>query len=121
VTGPARGYPAGTPDGPATTTTLHGTLHFFLGGLVVFTSLAAVCCVLARSFAGRPGWRGWPAYSVGTGVCIVVLFVLGNAGSLASPHLIGSVAGLIPRSALVVGLAWVAIVAWRLRSELGRR
>jgi Protein of unknown function (DUF998) len=115
VTDPARGYPPGTPDGPAIATTLHGSLHFFVGGLVVFTSLTAAPFVLARRFAAMPGERAWMAGSIAAGAAVLVLFVAGNAGSLVDPHGIGSIAGLIQRVSLIVGLGWIAALSWHLR------
>src|SRR5437763_14863671 len=54
VTDPALGYPTGAPPGPprlATHATLHASVHG-LAGLLVFSSVAAACFVLARRFAG---------------------------------------------------------------------
>src|SRR5262245_24175104 len=115
ATDPARGYPPGTPDGPATATTLHGSLHFFVGGLVVFTSLTATPFVLARRFAAVPGERAWMVGSIAAGATVLVRFVAGNAGSLVDPHGIGSIAGLIQRVSLVVGLGWIAALSWHVR------
>ncbi|WP_405550539.1 DUF998 domain-containing protein [Streptomyces sp. NBC_01171] len=53
---PGAGFPAGTPDGPATLSG-HGTVHM-LSGTVGYLALCAAFLVLARHFAaqGRGGW-----------------------------------------------------------------
>jgi hypothetical protein len=108
VTNPAMGYPPGTPDGPAVTPTLHGTIHGF-AGLIVFGVLPIACYVMAPYFAGRAGWRGWALYSVATGIamwgCFAGLIV---AGMLGGPG------GLYERLAICAGFIWLAILAARL-------
>lgn len=108
VTNPAQGYPPGTPDGPSVTTTLHGTIHGF-AGLVVFGVLPIACYVMARYFAGRPGWRGWALYSVATGIAMWACF----AGFIATGLGTGP-AGLYERLAIVAGWSWIALLATRL-------
>ncbi|GAA1220633.1 hypothetical protein GCM10009665_08410 [Kitasatospora nipponensis] len=53
---PGAGFPAGTPDGPATLSG-HGTVHL-LSGTVGYLALCAAFLVLARHFAAH-GRRGW--------------------------------------------------------------
>ncbi|MFF4309670.1 DUF998 domain-containing protein [Streptomyces sp. NPDC001507] len=53
---PGAGFPAGTPDGPATLSG-HGTVHM-LSGTVGYLALCAAFLVLARHFAAQ-GRRGW--------------------------------------------------------------
>jgi Protein of unknown function (DUF998) len=112
VTDPALGYPPGAsprPPGLVTHATLHGRVHG-LAGLVVFSSVAAACFVLARRFAGDPTWRGWAPYSVVTGVLVAVFFV----ASLATAPLPGAPSGLLQRLAIVLGWGWIALLAARL-------
>jgi hypothetical protein len=111
VTDPAMGYPPGTPLGPTVHTTLHGALHWYLGGLVVFSALAASCFVLARRFA-EAHWKGWMFYSVISGVLMLVFFV---AFAIASVH--GGLAGLWERISLGFGMVWMALVALRILSS----
>ncbi|HEX5504122.1 MAG TPA: DUF998 domain-containing protein [Thermomicrobiales bacterium] len=108
ATDPAQGYPPGTPLGPSVVTTVHGTVHFLLGGLPVFAAMPAACGILARRFAATRAW-GWVWYSVGSGIlaltCFVAFAVLGVRGGPA---------GLLERCSLVVGLAWLTALAVRL-------
>lgn len=113
VTDPAQGYPLGTPDGPALHTTLHGSIHFFIGAIAVFVGLPASCFVLARRFADDPQWKGWTAYSVITGVLMVAFFV---AFAFAGVH--GGPAGLLERISLSIGMAWLVLFALRLLSQM---
>ncbi len=112
VTDPALGYPLGTPPGPAVRTTLHGALHWVLGGFVVFGSLPAACFVFARRWASDPQRKGWATYSVLTGLLVIGFFV---AFAVASMH--GDLAGLFERISLSFGMLWVALFAIRLLSS----
>ena len=112
VTDPALGYPPGAPHRPpglVTHASLHGSVHG-LAGLVVFSSVAAACFVLARRFARDPAWRGWAPYSVVTGVLVAVFFV----ASLAVAPLPGAPSGLLQRVAIVAGGSWIMFLAARL-------
>lgn len=120
VTDPAQGYPASTPQGPAATTTLHGTLHFALGATGFFGLLPVACFVMARYFSGRAGWRGWTAYSIVTGILMYASF----AGFIvASTH--RGPAGLFERLAISIGMLWLMLLAarWLLhaRGRIARR
>jgi hypothetical membrane protein len=116
VTDPAFGYPPGTPGGPTLHTTWHGALHFFLGGLAFFIGLSAACFVFARRFASDPHWRGWVALSVTAGV-IVLAFLVAYAVVAASVPGGGS-AGFLERISIITGLAWIALFAFRLLSQI---
>lgn len=112
VTDPAQGYPSGTPPGPTFLTTLHGTLHFFIGASAFFGGLPAACFVLARRWASDAQWKGWATYSLVTGVLMVASFVIfAIAGTLDGP------AGLFERITISIGLAWIALLAIRLLSK----
>jgi uncharacterized membrane protein len=69
---PNPGYP---PGAVLTAPTVHGTLHVVFAYIVIL-ALAGGCFVFARRFAREPRWRGWAAYSVITGVLILVFFWL---------------------------------------------
>jgi hypothetical membrane protein len=108
VTDPSMGYPPGTSvsGGPHT---LHGNIHALVGALV-FITLASACFVLARRFAGDPQWKGWALYSVVSGVLVLVFFV----GSFVPAVLLAGTAGLVQRSAIVIGWGWITLLAARL-------
>src|SRR5689334_18750546 len=83
VTDAALGYPPGTPPGPSIHMTLHGALHWYAGGLIVFTALPACCFVLARRFASDARGKSWMLYSIVSGVLMLAFFV---AFTIASMH-----------------------------------
>ena len=116
VTDPAFGYPPGTPDGPTLHMTWHGALHFFLGGLAFFIGLSAACFVFARRFAGDPHWRGWAAPSVAVGVLVLAFLVAYAVVAALVPD--GGPAGLLERVSIIGGLAWIALFALRLLSQM---
>jgi hypothetical protein len=79
---PMRGFPAGTPDGPPFTPTLHGMLHFVSGG-TGFLALIVATFVMAKRFCGE-GRIGRAVGSIFTGVAFLGSFV-GVASGSASP------------------------------------
>lgn len=113
-TDPAMGYPPGTPE-RGVPQTLHGTIHGFTA-LVVFISLAAACFVMARWFAGRPGWTGWRAYSITTGVLVALGFVGSILSSVLDEQgiLPNGPTGLFERISIFLGWSWIALFARRL-------
>ncbi len=110
VTDPAFGYPPGAPDGPALHTTVHGALHFFIGGLAFFIGLTASCFVFARRFAGDLRWKGWAVASVIVGVLMLAFFVA-YAAVAAMVH--DGPAGLLERISIATGTIWMAAFAFR--------
>jgi hypothetical protein len=111
VTDPALGYPPGTPPGPSAHMSLHGALHWYTGGLIVFTALPAACFVLARRFASDVQWKGWALYSIVSGVLMLAFFV---AFAIASMQ--AGLAGLWERISLGFGMLWMVLVALRILS-----
>ena len=108
VTDPGLGYPH---EASTITLTVHGTIHSLIS-LVAFIALPAACFVLARRDAADPAGRGWAWYSVGTGLRVVVFFLLtGVAIALNGPG------GLTQRILLIVGWSWIAVQAIRLMSK----
>ena len=107
TTDPMGGYPPGSPDHLD-----HATWHGFLHGafsVVGLTSIPAACLVFGRRFAST-GHKGWAAYSVGSGLAYIVLFVVygataGGAGGL------DSVGGLLQRIVVAVGWCWLTLIA----------
>lgn len=76
---PGRGFPPGTPD--ATAMTSSGVLHFVFGG-IGFYALIAACFVFARRFAAE-GPQGWALYSIVTGAAFLAAFAGIASGSTA--------------------------------------
>ena len=107
VSDPLSGYPPGTPDEPLQRS-LHGVLHDLFSALVFF-GLPAACFVFARRFAGW-GERGWALYSALTGAGFIAAFVI---TSLGFGQVAGFVdrAGLLQRITIVIGWAWLALLA----------
>jgi Protein of unknown function (DUF998) len=113
VTDPVSGYPPGTPPTPVDTTT-PGTLHD-LFSVAAFFALGAACFVLA----GGRGWR-WAMYSVLSGTAFLgAFFVAGIGFSQTEPFV--EVAGLWQRVCVLIGWAWLTMLALRLLREERRR
>ncbi|HZU18906.1 MAG TPA: hypothetical protein VFD01_20195 [Candidatus Dormibacteraeota bacterium] len=64
--------------------------------------------MLAARFARTPGWRGWAAYAVVTGLLALVLISIFGQLSDRGP------AGLFERLAITVASLFVALVVGRL-------
>lgn len=108
VADPADGFPRGTPAGQPATMTWHSGLHFTFAG-ITFICLIVACFVLARRL-GAEGARGLTAYSLVTGVVLLASWV----ALLTSPgHAAVNLAFAI---GALNSLAWVSVVAARLRS-----
>lgn len=110
---PALGFPPGTPA-DAHAVSWHGLLHFVSGG-IGFLALIAACFVFARRFAAQR-LRGWAVYSVATGVLFFAAFVGIAVGSQAKGPLLTFVI-LAFSVAVVLGWAWVSMMAARLLAE----
>lgn len=109
VTDPVSGYPPGTPDLPVSHTPI-GRLHDAFG-LLAWVSLPAACLVFARRFAGL-GQLGWAAYSIATGVAFGTVWLLAGVGFSQTAGLV-EVAGLLQRTAIAIGWAWLTLLAVR--------
>jgi hypothetical membrane protein len=109
TTDPGLGYPPGAVT--LATPSIHGALHG-LFTLVGFASLIAACFVLTRRFNLDPAWRGWSPYSILTASGVLVFFVLTSvAASSSDPN---SPAGLLQRITILIGWAWVVLLAIQL-------
>ena len=97
---PMAGFPAGTPDGPPVTFTVHGMLHVVCGG-IGFLALILATFVLAKRF-GREGRRGRAALSVLTGVAFLAGF-LGISSGSSTPTVV-----LAFTAAVVLVWAWLS-------------
>lgn len=105
---PGAGFPAGTPDGPATLSG-HGTVHM-LSGTVGYLALCATFFMLARHFTAH-GQRGWAlAYRL-----VPVGVIAGFAGSATTVAAFTAAAGLglLALTAAIVRLAGSAPTAQR--------
>lgn len=111
LTDPALGYPPGTPDGLTSSTSWHASIHY-LGALLVFVGLPAAAFVLARRFRAD-GNSGWATYSILSGVGVLAFYVAALAAGYGVAGL-SPVTGLLQRVSGVIGLGWVAQLAWRL-------
>jgi hypothetical protein len=106
---PMNGFPPGTPGGLPTTVSWHSWMHLVSGSLG-FIALIAACFVFARRFAGL-GQRGWQAYSVITGI-LLLLAVFGI--SSGSQEAVVIVAFFIVG---VLGVAWVSALSLHVMGE----
>ncbi len=110
VADPSFGFPPGTPDGPPTTISTSGVLHFAAGG-VGFFALIAGCFVLARRFSAVDE-RGWAMFSIATGVVFFAAFA-GIASGGGAP-----VFNIAFGLAIVLVWTWLSAVSARLMSPL---
>ena len=99
---PMDGFPPGTPNGPPTTISPMGLVHFAAGGLG-FVSLA-VSCLIAAWVMSRRSVPSLARLSLLAGIIIL----LGFFGGMAVP---GSSPVLGIWIAVVVGWAWLAVMS----------
>jgi hypothetical membrane protein len=109
---PALGFPPVTPP-DANAVSWNGLLHFVCGG-IGFLGLIGACLVFARRFAVRKEPL-WAAYSAATGVLFLAAFVGIATGSQQGPATVTFVI-LAFSVAVVLGWAWVSVMAARLRN-----
>jgi hypothetical membrane protein len=109
-TDPVFGYPPEAPllleqESPA------GHLHN-LASLLFFAGLPGACFVAGRR-SWRAGNRPWAAYSLLTGIAMLLTFVLAGVGFTQHPRLVQN-AGVVQRLSIATGLAWITLRAVRL-------
>jgi hypothetical protein len=109
-TDPVFGYPPEAPllldqESPS------GHLHN-LASLLFFAGLPGACFVTGRR-SWQAGKRPWGAYSLFTGVAMLVTFVLAGVGFSQNPRLVKN-AGVVQRLSITSGLAWIVLRAVRL-------
>ncbi len=90
----------------STESTLSGTIHI-LATLLVFVSLIIACFVFARRFRGPVR-----TYSIASGIVVLILFV---AAFVLGDSL--GIAGIVQRATIVVGWAWITVLALALGAE----
>jgi hypothetical protein len=106
VADPGAGFPPGAPAGAPEQLSWHGMLHAIAPPLA-FLSLIVACFVFARRFAAR-GQRGWAAYCAATGVALLGILAWPNPDTVSVQLAV----------AVVLGFAWVSVLAARLLTEL---
>lgn len=121
TTDPALGYPPAVPvhNVAFMRQSLHAIIHG-VSGLAAFASLAAACFVLARRFAGNPGWRGLALYSALVGLIVAASFVAANATSVLDMRGVwpNAPTGLIQRIGIIAGWGWIVLLGWRLLVQM---
>jgi Protein of unknown function (DUF998) len=105
---PISGYPPGTPP-IALHPSMHRVLHDWFS-TPVFTALPAACIVLARRFV-KVGITGWAVYSASTAALMMIFFVLSSIAFGQGSPALTPYGGLLQRSALGVGFAWLSLLA----------
>jgi len=105
VADPALGFPPGAPAGIPDQLSWHAVVHAFAPPLA-FLSLIVACFVLVRRFAAHRQ-RGWAAYSAATGVACLALSAWPGQDGLSVRLAV----------ALVIGFAWVSVLAARLLTD----
>jgi hypothetical membrane protein len=117
VTDPSLGYyPAGT---SSSTNTFHGMIHG-MNAPLAFGSLTIAIFVLAYRFASDPAWRGWALYTLISGILLIGFFIaclvvaiLDQKGILPNAPV-----GLLERLAIIIGWAWIAVLALGLLRQM---
>lgn len=100
------GYPAGI---ITTTPTFHAVIHQIFA-FVIITSIAVGYVILAPRMAKEPGWRGWAAFSVITGIWTIAFIAI--FGTLTSQH--SPIAGIFERLSPALATIWGIIFLARL-------
>ena len=109
----AHGFPPGTPSGPTTQPTWHGTLHLVAGSLG-FVALVVGCFLVAR-LRGTVLAGGRRARAVDRGVGVVVLLGLAAVATGADSAAV-NVAFTV---AVVLGFAWLSALGVELYRVTG--
>ena len=107
VADPINGFPPGIPE--SSSISWHALLHF-VSAAIAFVGLIAACFVFARRFAALHE-RGWARYSLLTGILFLGAFV-GIASGAKLSALVLAFWG-----AVIIGWAWLSVMAARLMSE----
>ncbi len=113
VTDPGLGYPPGAPAGQVGPTP-HGAIHALSGLFVfIFSTLAAI--VAAVQAARRGQWR-WSLVSTVVAVIIAGFFASQVAANADERTAVPGLEGLYQRVFIVGAWAWIALLAYRVRS-----
>jgi hypothetical protein len=112
TTDPALSYPPGTPPGPPQHLTTRGIIHGLVGGMMSFLSVPILCFVMTWRLWAQ---RAWALYSLLTGL---VMLVVSQTSTVAD--ILGWPTGVLQRIAIVVGWAWIVLLATSELRTLGR-
>jgi len=93
--------------------TRDGLLHD-LFAVPVMGGLVGACMVLGKLFYRASEW-GWAWYSFVSGMLFLILFLLSGVG-FAGGTKIARFAGLLQRSAILIGWSWLSLSAAHLRT-----
>jgi hypothetical protein len=113
TTDPVFGYPPNLPLVLAQYT-IHGHLHD-LFSMFFFVGVPGACFVFSRRFFAS-GRRAWAAYSMLSGIGMLVACVLTSMGFLQNPNFT-PIAGVLQRLTIIIGMTWVTLLALTLRSR----
>ncbi|WP_410587950.1 DUF998 domain-containing protein [Amycolatopsis sp. lyj-23] len=102
---PQDGFPAGTPAGPPSSVSWHGTLHFAAGG-IGFLALVAACFAIGSHLSPVRAW-----YSRVSGLLFLAGFAGVASGSTSPAVTLGFWA------AVVIAFAWLATTSGHLLSR----
>jgi hypothetical protein len=109
-TDPVSGYPPGTPDAPARTTTT-GAMHT-VAAVPIFFGIPAAAFVSAWQSC-RSSKPGWAAYCAATAAAMLAGIGLAGQGFSQAPRFVGH-AGLLQRAAIAAGFSWLTAECVRL-------
>ena len=115
LSGPFVMDPATTPPSASS---LHGTLHGILGGLV-FSLMPINCFVFLRLFREEHQWRPFQSWTLAAGTIIAAAVILLTIATKvpAAAHALTAWRGLIQRAALIPYMCWLFVFALRLRKK----
>jgi hypothetical membrane protein len=110
---PGMGYPPGTPPGPVQSSSWHASVHF-IGAIFVFVGLPIASFVFARRFQSDRD-PVWALYSLASGLGMFVVFIAASADANGGDP--AGVAGWLQRASIVIGFAWIVLLARRFMRE----
>jgi uncharacterized protein DUF998 len=114
LTDPVNGYPPGTPNQIAESTT-SGILHDLLS-IPGFFAFGAAGFVFAVRFARRREY-GWAAYSALSGLVLLVAFFLAGAAFGGGAASLIDVGGLCQRISVIAGFGWLTALVLHIKQD----
>jgi hypothetical membrane protein len=113
-----RGYPPGTPPGPASGSSWHNTVHG-LGALLWIVSASASGFVFARYFLRqRRPLRA--THAITSGIIVLASFLLSFSASTQATGFLASNGGLIERISGIAAMTWLVILSLQLLAATAR-
>jgi hypothetical membrane protein len=86
-----------------------------INGRIFFLSTGIALVVVSLRLRGDPSWRGLAPYTLGTGIALLVLFVVVGALAVPADAPLHAWLGLVQRLVLAVWLPCIVVLALRLR------